>query len=771
MAIRELIKKISGPGPVISVCTVMLILLCFLIVRSLSEEASGELQFWIVLLGTVGVGILVFFLFTNFYSLYRQYARNEIGSKLTAKLVVIFFFLLVIPFSLIYFFSIQFLNKGVDSWFDVRVEQAVQDSLFLGKASLQGVQLDIEADVKNYASSITQDLEFTNLLKTLEDIRKLENYAEVSLHTSDGRILAFSNTEADNLLASAPLPAAPGEEVFTTLRLGLIYTSLEPLNNNTQQYRLVAPITVQEITQEVYALQIIKVLPLHYANLASSVEGALTQYDQMVFARGPLRFSLILTLSLISLASLLFSILAAVYMSKRLVSPISNLAAGTQKISEGDYGTHLPVTSADELGILTDSFNNMSSKIENAQNAAHISQQETERQKGYLEAVLTNLSSGVFSFDNDKRLQICNSAAVEILGLNLNKSIGKTTAELLTEHGPIDKFINAIDAGLESGRADWQDEVTVLGPHGRQILIMRGTLLYAHESPYDSELEVMNASDTGIENVKQMPRNNYVVVFDDVTNLIQAQRDAAWGEVARRLAHEIKNPLTPIQLSAERIKSKFSGQGDDKLQEALDRSTRTIVQQVESMKEMVNAFSSYAQPVRATLLPLNLNRLVRDVTELHTSSLSGVDVQLELDSGLPEIKANATALRQVLNNLIINASHALEGAEGGTLHISSTLAPQIIGNYVDLVLADSGSGIPSDIRDSLFDPYVSSKAKGSGLGLAIVKRIIEEHSGSVWASDSTLGGTAMHIRLPINAMQTYRGNRSQNTLHSAQGKT
>lgn len=752
MAVRELIKKITGPGPVITVCTFMLFVLSFLIVQSLSDDSSGRLQFWITLLGTAGVAILIFFLISNGYSLYRQYARNEIGSKLTVKLVVIFFFLTIIPFSVIYFFSIQFLNKGVDSWFDVRVEQAVQDALVLGQESLQGELEEMKTDVENYAGTLTADLEagrLNKIIRDLEEARQLEDYTELSIHTDTGGILAFTNKEQLELL-----PDSPGPEVFGEFRVAepQTYTSLEQLSENRQQFRVVALIKTRELGTNIYVLQAIKLLPITYANLFRSVESAISQYDQMLFARGPLRFSLIVTLSLISLASLLFSILTAVYLSKRLVAPISNLAAGTQKIAEGDYGTLLPVTSADELGILTDSFNNMSSKIEDAQKAARSSQEETEQQKAYLEAVLTNLSSGVFSFDRKKTLQVCNSAAVEILSLSLDDAIGKSTEELAVRYPQVDKFIAAIDKGLDSGAPEWQDEVTILGTHGRQILIMRGTLL----------------SGTPHGQVDEARDNNYVVVFDDVTNLIQAQRDAAWGEVARRLAHEIKNPLTPIQLSAERIKNKLSDQVEGDLLETLNRSTRTIVQQVESMKEMVNAFSSYAQPVRATLLPLNINQLIKDVVELHTPSLHAFDVKLDLDQDIPEIKANATALRQVFNNLIINASHALEGRENGCLSITVAQAKQINGNYIDVVFEDNGSGIPPEIRDSLFDPYVSSKAKGSGLGLAIVKRIVEEHSGSVWASDSALGGTAMHLRIPINAMQTYRGNRAQNTLHSSQ---
>ena len=754
MAIRELVKKAAGPIPVISVSAVLLFALCALIVQILNDEASGQLQLWVTLLGSVGIAILVFFLIINCYSLYRQYSRNEIGSKLTSKLVLIFLFLTLIPFSLVYFFSIQFLNKGIDSWFDVRVEQAVQDALLLGQTSLDGIKEEISNDVENYAKNLPKNLDAGQLLRTLDEIRDAENYVELTLYRDDGRILAFSSEDSSRML-----PDTPGDEVFAELRLNQSYTSLEPISTNTQQFRVVAPIAAQEYGREFYGLQAIKLLPLRYATLASSVESALNQYDQMLFARGPLKFSLIVTLSLISLTSLLFSILTAVFLSKRLVSPISNLAAGTKKIADGNYGSELPITSADELGILTESFNNMSLKINEAQQVASVSQQETEEQRGYLEAILTNLSSGVFVFNHNKELKICNSAATDILGASLDNEIGQQITEISKKHDQLTKFINQIDAGLSSGLTDWQDETTLLGSHGRQILIMRGTLLANSKNQMEKD------------ELKTNSESDYVVVFDDVTNLIQAQRDAAWGEVARRLAHEIKNPLTPIQLSAERIRNKFSSHVDGDLKDMLDRSTRTIVQQVESMKEMVNAFSSYAQPVRAALLPLDLNQLISDVLELHASSLQGVKIEQSLADDLPTIKANASALRQVLNNLIINAYHALEDTNDSVIKISTSKATIMTGNYIDLIVADNGAGIPADIRDSLFDPYVSSKAKGSGLGLAIVKRIIEEHSGTVWAENNENAGAAMHIRLPINAMQTYRGNRVQNTLHSDKNNT
>lgn len=745
--IRKFIKTLLHPIPITIVGTGLLFTLCFVIVKSLSDDNLGELQLWVSVLGISGILLMSLFLAINLFSLFRQFLRGDMGSRLTVKLVSIVLFLTLIPFSLLYFFSIQFLNKGVDSWFDVRIEQTIQDSLLLSQSALEGLKEELTADVEGYAKNLRAALPAGGVLRALDSIREVEGYSELSLYSDDGRVIAFSRENTTNML-----PSTPSEEAFSELRLNQTFTQLETLSTDIQQFRVVVPIAVNDFGRQFYGLQAIKVLPLRYATLANSVESANKQYKQMVFARGPLKFSLMVTLSLISLVSLLFSILTAVYVSRRLVAPISNLATGTQDIAEGNYGAQLPVTTKDELGILTQSFNNMSRKINEAQQFALASQTETEQQKGYLETVLTNLSSGVFSFNSDKQLEISNSAASEILGLDLNPSLGKTALELAEQQDHVARFFELLNKGIESGESQWQEEINLLGQHGRQMLIMRGSILKHH--------------------IDDQSSLTYVIVFDDVTNLIQAQRDAAWGEVARRLAHEIKNPLTPIQLSAERIKHKLSNHLEGDLQEMLDRSTRTIVQQVESMKEMVNAFSSYAQPVRAKLAPLDLNQLVREVVDLHVSSLGAIKLELALDSNIPSLKANSSALRQVINNLIINASHSVQEQVSTDqnhqpcIKVSTFAAALIAGQYIDLVIEDSGNGIPKEIRDSLFDPYVSSKAKGSGLGLAIVKRIVEEHSGSVWAEESQLGGAAMHLRLPINAMLTYRGNRAHNTVQS-----
>lgn len=730
---KNKIKRLAGPIPIIWFCSAVLLILSFLVSTALHSDTSGSFHFWILIFSSLGVFILLFFLAVNLVALVRQKRRGEIGSRLTIKLVAIFLFLTLIPFSLIYYFSTQFLSKGIDNWFDVRVEQAIKDSLLLGQTSLDAIKQEMVADVEDYTSSFSTLVERGGIIRLIEEIRERENYSELSFYTQSGRIIAFSSDDPSKLV-----PDTPGEDAFSQLRLNQTYTSLEPLSDNAQQLRVVAPVYTADLGRSFHALQAIKTLPLRYAKLARSVESASSQYDQMLFSRGPLRFSLILTLTIISLASLLFSLLAGIYLSRRIVSPISSLATATKQIAAGNYKNQIPVTSNDELGILVGSFNDMTQKINQARHTAEISQKQTEAQRSYLEAVLSNLSSGVLSFDTRKKLRTSNTAAEDILGFEIKQHIDKTLYKLSKEHDNLEPFFSLIEKSIQEHQTDWQEEINILGTRGRQMLILRGSTITTPDH-----------------------KDNHVIVFDDVTNLIQAQRDAAWGEVARRLAHEIKNPLTPIQLSAERIRDKFVAEVNDELQPALERSTRTIVQQVESMKEMVNDFSSYAQPVRAKLAPLNVNQLIHDVVDLHQTTNKKADIKFALDENLPTINANASAMRQVLNNLIINAHHAVEDKTNPVIKLSSRRAKNIVGEYIDLIVEDNGAGIPKEIRDSMFDPYVSSKAKGSGLGLAIVKRIVEEHSGTVWAESGKTYKTRLCVRLPVNAQQTYRGSRKQ----------
>ena len=314
------------------------------------------------------------------------------------------------------------------------------------------------------------------------------------------------------------------------------------------------------------------------------------------------------------------------------------------------------------------------------------------------------------------------------MGVEFNS--GQSADELRSDHPNLEPLFNVIEDGMTQHLNEWQNEVTIFGSRGRQVLILRGKKL-SH-------------------------RGGYVVVFDDITDLIQAQRDAAWGEVARRLAHEIKNPLTPIQLSTERIRQKYLDLLEEKDRSTLDRATRTIVQQVESMEEMVNAFSNYAQPVRMEINEINFNQLVVDVSELHKHDDPAINFQFDFADDLPMISADARRLRQVLNNLLINAQDALTNTKNPTIVLSTREVQTDSNSYVELVVEDNGPGIPEEMIGKLFEPYATTKKKGTGLGLAIVKRIVEEHGGAIWAESRAKQGTKTTLRLPVISQRLER---------------
>jgi nitrogen fixation/metabolism regulation signal transduction histidine kinase len=726
---RTLTDRIASPITAVVLSVTLLVALYLLVETALLNVSSGQVYYWVLVINSVGIILLLALLLLNIARLVKQYRARFLGSRLTVRLITTFVLLTLIPLLSVYYISVQFLSRGVDSWFDVRVEQAVDDALLLGQTTLEAMKQDVIDEVDDHAQFLSEAYDRNDLIRALDEIRSRAGYTELSLYTQNGSIVASSNDDARVLV-----PDAPDDSVMSQIRLGQVYAALEPVTEDSQQLRVVSPVYSKVLGRATRVLQAIKPLPLRYAKLAKSVESASNQYEQMVFSRGPLKFSLILTLSLISLITLLLSILAAIYLSRRIVAPLGALAEGTRAVATGNYTTELPVTSSDELGVLVGSFNDMTGEIRKAQDEARASQSETETQRGYLETVLGRLSSGVLSFDAQRKLRTHNFAAEEILGLELENSSETDLESLAETHENLAPFFASIMAAIDEQRPDWQEELAFLGQRGRQILILRGSAL---------------SSDPR--------RGGCVVVFDDVTNLLQAQRDAAWGEVARRLAHEIKNPLTPIQLSAERIRHKFLNQVDKDQRATLDRATRTIVQQVESMKEMVNAFSTYAQPIRSELSMIDLNRLVRDVGELYLRDDGPVVIKFVLDDSIPRINANPNALRQVLNNLLINARHALEGVEDPKILVETGPSGYASGNYVDIRVHDNGGGIPDELRESLFDPYVSSKSKGTGLGLAIVRRIVEEHGGTVWAENQTDKGATLIVRLPVPSPESGRG--------------
>ncbi|MEO5573391.1 MAG: ATP-binding protein, partial [Gammaproteobacteria bacterium] len=686
-----------------------------------NSEQFGKQYFWLLAISATGLIVLAVLISINLLRLMRQYRAGIAGSRLTVRLVIMFVILSVLPVSVVFYFSIGFLHRGIDSWFDVRIEQALENALELSRTSLDARtrellnQTLIAADDLANASDIDAAV-------ILNDLRNRSSIDELTLLTLSGRIIASSEVDPTNVL-----PNKPNEAILLQLRQQRSYTGLDPIGDNGLHVRVVVNVPNDDDTAEERVLQALSPIAVRQSTLADSVQLAFAQYKKLAYLRTPLKYSFTLTLSLVLALSLLSAVWAAFFSTRRLVAPIRDLAEGTRAVAAGDYDKRLPVTSHDELGFLVWSFNDMTQKISRARDEAKHSQQQAEAQRAYLEALLERLSSGVLTLDTRHTLRTANSAAGHVLGIDLASRIGHPIEEISVEHAHLGLFVETLRTHLADGSHEWREEIYLAGSSGRQILFCRGTLLARGEAG----------------------QADHLIVFDDVTTLVQAQRDAAWGEVARRLAHEFKNPLTPIQLSAERLRHKYLKTMDAKDAEVLDRSTHTIVQQVEVMKEMVNAFAEYARNPQMRPRQLNLNQLINEVLDLYRGGRAGTQFKVLLDPELPIIEADPGRLRQLLHNLIKNSLEAMADQRGSRITISTRCVGESDCRFVELRVEDRGPGIPEEMLGKLFEPYVTTKPKGTGLGLAIVKKIVEEHGGSLQAENLSAGGACLLIRLPV----------------------
>lgn len=712
----------SGPWPVLALILLLLASLYLLSTAIQNTALFGELFSLLLLVNILSLLLLLALIGRQMMRLVKQYRHRAPGSRLTVRLVIMFVLLALAPASVVYYFSLQFLHRGIDSWFDLQVEKSLHDALELGQSSLDNHVRELRRQTRQAAHEL-DSLSVQATALRLSELRQQGEASEMTLLSLSGRILTSASLDPATVV-----PAMPNEAVLQLLRQGLDYARLEPLDDGGMQVRVVIALATPEPGSEARALHALYPVSERVSQLANSVQETYSQYTELAYLRQPLKYSFTLTLSLILLLSLLTAVWSAFFSARRLVAPIRDLAEGTRAVAEGDYTRRLPLPGRDELGFLVRSFNEMTYRIAQSQQAVRQSQQHAEEQHAYLEAVLGHLSSGVLTLDSQHVLHTSNLAASQILATPLEELSGQPLPDLLEHSSMLGQFVDALLPLIAKAEADWQSELVLFGSKGRQILLCRGTILPGHEVGMHS--------------------GGHVIVFDDITGLVQTQRDAAWGEVARRLAHEIKNPLTPIQLAAERLRHKYLATLPAADAEILDRATHTIVQQVENLKEMVKAFSEYARPPRLQMGMINLNHLISEVLDLYRNDRSPVQFVLQLDDDLPEIEADAGRLRQVLLNLIKNALEAGEG-ENDYVEITSQAASWPGGQSVELSICDQGPGIPDEMLTHLFEPYVTSKPRGTGLGLAIVKKIIEEHSGMIWAENRATGGACVMIYLPV----------------------
>lgn len=648
----------------------------------------------------------------NLLRLLGEYRRKAAGARLMARVLVLFVVMGLAPVGIVYYYSLQFLMHGIDSWFDVQIDKAMKDALDLNQATLSMNKRILLRFTKQMLEGI-EDTSQAGLALTLGDLRNLSGAIEMALVDKGGRLIASSHVNPDVLM-----PDEPGVGVIQQVLSGENYVGFSPYGESGELHVrcLVADIPRGILMQAIYPASGV------VSELSEQVQDAYVAYKERAYLQDSIKFSFLLTLSLVLLVSVFAAAWAALFTVRRLVAPITDIANGTRAVAQGEYDKQLPQPKyRDELGFLVASFNAMTRRIAQARDMAAQSKQELEAQHRYLETVLAHLSTGVMALDGGGNIRTANQAADQILRVEASKLIDQPIDRLVEQDRQLESFVESIYAGLADEHENWQSEVVVQRSDGRQVLMCERTYL-----------DMDDRQDAGS-----------VVVFDDITTLIKAQRDAAWGEVARRLAHEIKNPLTPIQLSAERLRRKYLQKLVDDDKRVLDNATTTIVNQVEAMKSMVNAFSDYAKPSRIEPESLLIDEFVAEVLGLY----GGMVVFQAAAPGL-RIKGDPVRIRQVIHNLVKNAQEAVDGMDDRRISLSTRELNTDDAKSLELVVQDNGNGFDEDSLGQVFEPYVTSKVRGTGLGLAIVKKIVEEHGGAIKAENAPEGGARIIIKLP-----------------------
>lgn len=700
---------------------VLLLLIAALFLANDAASGTNRLgRYYLWILGLSGLALMVLLLAIGqrLLLLWRELKRGAPGATLARRLLLVLIMLSIPPVVVVYGFSLNFLNATIDTWFNVRLEESLSDALEIGRLyldeRLHSAEQASAALATELAVSKDDELQF-KLDAAIEPI----GATELTLFGENRSILATASSDPAFLN-----PLYPDSNVLLKLKNEARYAVTEPFSGQLK-LRIVLPVAVQTLGES-RLLQALFPIPAKLQPLTSRIENANFDFQRLKYLRNYLKLTFTVILTFVLLISFLFAILTAFSVARRLVAPIGRLAAATRAVGAGRYDIPLPEATNDELGFLLTSFKQMMRELELASARVSRSAQETEHQRIYLKAVLERLSSGVLGIDRDGILRTVNRAAESIVSTPLSRFIGHHLSEVRHAHPYISPLLDSTLKHIRDSLRDWREELLIDCEGERRILMLHGA-----ELPLD---EYENAG--------------FVVVFDDLTILNRAQRDAAWAEVARRLAHEVKNPLTPIQLAAERLRRRFIGRLPPAETELLDRATHTIVSQVEALKTLVNAFGDYARPPQLAPRPLALHVLIGEVLDLYendqrinlTHHFVGDDLSLRADAG---------RLRQLLHNLIKNALEAIGDSDKPHIHITTQRIYADGQRWVEMTIVDNGPGLPEGFGERWFEPYTTSKFKGTGLGLAVVKKIAEEHGGTVRAENADAGGARFIVRLPL----------------------
>ncbi|HHH38192.1 MAG TPA: HAMP domain-containing protein [Sedimenticola sp.] len=719
MASPTLKRLTAGALPVLALLVLVLLSLHLMSSAVQNTEELSRLFIPLLIASVIGLFAMVVVVGVNIAQLFISYRRHAAGSRLTTRLAAVFVVLSLVPVTVVFYYSQQFLSQGIDSWFNVQVDQAMEDALELSRASLDLHKRDRLKTTQNLLLELSGS-SIAALSLSLESLRDRFGASELALLRLSGEPIAVSNADPTVLV-----PSESDSTILQQVRAGSDFVGIAPSGSDGD---LQVKVVVMDPERSLF-LRALYPTSINITNLTATVQSAYNRYRELAFLRKSLKHTFTLALGLVLLFSLLGAMWAAFHTARRLVAPIADIAEGTRAVAKGDYDMQLPLPRRrDELGFLVASFNAMTKRLAQARDEAARSKRQVEAQRAYLGTVLGRLSSGVMALDASGHIRTANQAASDILRVDIGRFLGQPLESLGGGTSPqLQQFIDATREPMARESREWREQITLFSSEGRQVLLCRGTSLAQPEGA----------------------SAGYVLVFDDITALIKAQRDAAWGEVARRLAHEIKNPLTPIQLSAERLRRKYLHKMAPEDAAVLDRATRTIVQQVEAMKEMVNAFSDYAKPPKMHPEPVKVDNLVSEVMDLYRSAGLDSRFTIQLQAGEATIEADPLRLRQVVHNLVKNAQEAVAEREQPQIEVSTRVVQEGECDFMELRVTDNGPGFDEETMAHLFEPYVTTKKKGTGLGMAVVKKIVEEHGGQIWAENRSRGGACVILRLPI----------------------
>ena len=712
--------------PVVLTAVLLTISLSILNLSTRNPESSDRIIAWLAPLNIAILLILSFLILFNLYQAITRLRTQQAGSRFTLRLMLAFSILTIIPVLIVSYFSMNFLGDRIDSWFNVKIESALEDSLELARNSLDVRTRQHLYDVEKVARELTatDPLDYANKIDSR--MRSLGAY-EMVLLGKNKRVLVYSG---DNAEIGTIIPHFPANEIMRSLSSRGYMNRMETVGGNNTLYSRVAITLKPNISSDTLILTALFPFSDTEIELSSNVADARNQYQKINFQRELIKQSFRLTLFLIMVLSILFSVWAAFIYSKRLTNPVRKLLDGTLAVASGNLQKKLPVSDKDDFSLLARSFNTMTSRLSDARQESEESQQQVQRQHDYLNAVLDHLTSGVITIDDQQIIRRVNAAAEHVLKAPLSDFIDQSLSEVGAEHEALQPLLQMIQPNLVDDKKEWQCEISLLLADGKRMMVCRGSALP----------QLIDGS------------KGHVLVFEDITDVVQAEHEAAWSEVARRLAHEIKNPLTPIRLSAERLQHRLKPELSEESAELLQRMSRTIMNQVDNLKSMVDAFSEYARAPALRLQPVDLPALTSEIGELFSVNDEGITVVVDVQE-VPQLHLDSGRIRQLIVNLMKNAFEAF-GEESQQREVKlSVRLDQSIAERQEVVLSvsDTGPGIPDDILQSLFDPYVSSKQKGSGLGLSIVKKIVEEHSAKVVATNNSHQGATITIYFPAEA--------------------